>query len=97
MIGDTPLPAPFTWRDEGPRVVLTMDHVPLAHVEPAGHACVVRTLMHHFAPMGDPPSRIAVPSLHRGKAWLTHWARCHQHEIAAAIADHPATALCPGL
>ncbi|WP_157074073.1 hypothetical protein [Pseudoxanthomonas mexicana] len=92
MTGDTPLPAKFTWRDEGARVVLTMDHVPLAQVEPAGHAWVVRTLTHQLAPMGDPPSRIAVPSLQRGKAWLTRWARCHQQEIAAVIAAHPATA-----
>jgi hypothetical protein len=78
-------PSPFAWREEGPRWVLTMHQVPLAQVEPAGHAWVVRTLLHQVAPATEPPSRIAVPSLQRGKAWLARWAQCHRDAIAAAV------------
>jgi hypothetical protein len=85
MAGYPSLPPSFGWRDDGHRLVLTMDDVPLAQVEPVGSGWVISTLMHLVEPQGDPPSRIAVPSLEHAKAWLAKWAQCRQVSIARDI------------
>ena len=89
MPGYPPLPAAFSWRDDGHRLVLSLEEVPLAQVEAAGSAWIVRTLVHQLVPSGDPPSRIAVPSMDQGRAWITAWASCRQASLASAIAQHP--------
>lgn len=88
MPGYPPLPAAFAWRDDGHRLVLSLEEVPVAQVEAAGSAWIVRTLVHQLVPSGDPPSRIAVPSMDHGKAWITAWASRRQASLARAIAQH---------
>lgn len=92
MAGYERLPEEFNWRDDGHRHTLSLAKVPLAHVEPTGSGWVVRTLVHQFEPQGEPPSRISVPSLDHGKAWLTRWAQCRRPKLTRVVAQHLAQA-----
>lgn len=83
MASYKPLSPEFSWHEDGNRLVLRLQEIPLAQVEAAGHAWVVRTLMHD----GEPPARIAVPSPEEGKAWVTRWAQCRQSTLVRAIAQ----------
>ena len=83
MASHKPLSPEFSWHEEANRLVLRLQEIPLAQVEPTGNAWVVRTLMHD----GEPPSRIAVPSAEEGKAWVMRWAHCRQGALVRAIAQ----------
>lgn len=85
MAGYKPLPSEFTWRDDGERMVLSLRDIPLAHIERTGSGWVVRTLIHLFDHQAEPPSRIAVPSLQHGKAWITRWAQCRRAAFERAV------------
>lgn len=82
MASYKPLSPEFSWLEDGSRLVLRLQEIPLAQIEPAGNAWVVRTLLHD----GEPPARIAVPSPEDGKAWVMRWAQCRQSALVRAIA-----------
>lgn len=87
MAGYIPLPPEFTWRDDGNRLVLSLREFPLAQVEPIRSGWVVHTLMHQID-TSELPTRIAVPSLQHGKAWITRWVQCRLPSIKRAIELH---------
>lgn len=95
MAGYPSLPTEFTWRDDGQRHTLSLDEVPLAQVEPVGSGWVVRALVHQIELEGDPPSRISVPSLDHGKAWITRWAQCRQQALTRTVAQRVAPQASP--